>query len=154
MPPRRSYKKSRAGCGTCKLRRVKVGEMGDAHMVFITPPPIRIREQIADSFFPQCGEVHPICGNCKKRDISCNFATEATTPAPYSTSTLQLSPGTDRQSAGCGEVRNTWLSTATTILGEPPSPIPLPPLTWTLGSAQPLELRLIHHCTVMVYSTM
>jgi hypothetical protein len=52
MPPRRSYKKSRAGGGTCKLRRVKVGEMGDAYVVFTAPLSIRIREQIAGPFPP------------------------------------------------------------------------------------------------------
>jgi Fungal Zn(2)-Cys(6) binuclear cluster domain len=116
--------------------------------------PIQIREQIADSFFPQCDEVHPICGNCKKRDISCTFATEATRPTPYSTPTLQQSPGTDRQSAGCGAVRNTRLDIPTTILGKPSSPIPLPPQTGALRLAQPLELRLMHHCTAMVHSAL
>jgi hypothetical protein len=34
MPPRRSYKKSTAGCKTCKSRRVKVGEKGDAVEIY------------------------------------------------------------------------------------------------------------------------
>ncbi|KFY40544.1 hypothetical protein V495_05380, partial [Pseudogymnoascus sp. VKM F-4514 (FW-929)] len=43
MPPRRSHKKSRAGCQRCKLRKVK------------------------------CDEAHPICGNCTKHGVPCDF---------------------------------------------------------------------------------
>jgi hypothetical protein len=43
MPPRRSHKKSRAGCKRCKLRKIK------------------------------CDEVHPRCGNCLKHGVPCDF---------------------------------------------------------------------------------
>ncbi|KAF8545321.1 hypothetical protein BDD12DRAFT_811356 [Trichophaea hybrida] len=43
MAPRRSHKKSRAGCLRCKKRRIK------------------------------CDEVHPSCGNCIKHAIECDF---------------------------------------------------------------------------------
>ncbi|KAI0394731.1 hypothetical protein F5Y17DRAFT_240114 [Xylariaceae sp. FL0594] len=43
MPPRRSHKKSRAGCKRCKVRKIK------------------------------CDEVHPRCGNCSKHGVSCDF---------------------------------------------------------------------------------
>ncbi|KAH8593617.1 hypothetical protein B0O99DRAFT_206887 [Bisporella sp. PMI_857] len=43
MPPRRSHKKSKAGCKRCKIRKIK------------------------------CDEVHPRCGNCAKHGVSCDF---------------------------------------------------------------------------------
>lgn len=43
MPPRRSHKKSRAGCRRCKNRKIK------------------------------CDEVHPRCGNCVKHGVLCDF---------------------------------------------------------------------------------
>ncbi|KAI1811470.1 hypothetical protein GGS20DRAFT_104795 [Poronia punctata] len=59
MPPRRSHKKSRAGCRRCKVRKIK------------------------------CDEVHPRCGNCSKHGVSCDFEhpniRDQHTPAPSST---------------------------------------------------------------------
>ncbi|KAI0146579.1 hypothetical protein BJ166DRAFT_538136 [Pestalotiopsis sp. NC0098] len=43
MPPRRSHKKSRAGCRRCKSRKIK------------------------------CDEIHPRCGNCVKHGVACDF---------------------------------------------------------------------------------
>ncbi|KAH7026455.1 uncharacterized protein B0I36DRAFT_352308 [Microdochium trichocladiopsis] len=43
MPPRRSHKKSRAGCKRCKSRKIK------------------------------CDENHPRCGNCTKHGVPCDF---------------------------------------------------------------------------------
>ncbi|CAN8098666.1 unnamed protein product [Discula destructiva] len=43
MPPRRSHKKSRAGCKRCKARKIK------------------------------CDEVHPRCGNCLRHGVPCDF---------------------------------------------------------------------------------
>ncbi|RFU34353.1 hypothetical protein B7463_g1974, partial [Scytalidium lignicola] len=44
MPPRRSHKKSKAGCQRCKVRKIK------------------------------CDEVHPECGNCQKHGVVCDFS--------------------------------------------------------------------------------
>ncbi|KAE8444664.1 hypothetical protein EG329_014320 [Mollisiaceae sp. DMI_Dod_QoI] len=55
MPPRRSHKKSKAGCQRCKNRKIK------------------------------CDEVHPACGNCLKHGVPCDFegpiTPSATTPS-------------------------------------------------------------------------
>ncbi|KAI1505258.1 hypothetical protein F5X99DRAFT_368820, partial [Biscogniauxia marginata] len=64
MPPRRSHKKSRAGCRRCKSRKIK------------------------------CDEVHPRCGNCAKHGVPCDFEhpeiadtlAPAETPRPSSSS--------------------------------------------------------------------
>ncbi|KAH7410871.1 hypothetical protein BKA64DRAFT_366624 [Cadophora sp. MPI-SDFR-AT-0126] len=56
MPPRRSHKKSKAGCQRCKNRKIK------------------------------CDEVHPTCGNCLKHGVSCDFEcpeTPASVSTPY-----------------------------------------------------------------------
>ncbi|CZR65464.1 uncharacterized protein PAC_15364 [Phialocephala subalpina] len=84
----------------------------------------------------RCDEVHPICGNCTKRGISCNFEPKATISTPYSESAHQQSPGIVKEQPG-----------------KPSSPIVLQASTWAHGSAQTLEMRLIHHCTVTAFST-
>ncbi|KAL4862607.1 hypothetical protein BDV12DRAFT_178583 [Aspergillus spectabilis] len=47
MPTRRTHKKSRHGCKSCKQRRVK------------------------------CDEIRPVCGNCRQREEPCGFVAEA-----------------------------------------------------------------------------
>ncbi|KAL3417561.1 C6 zinc finger protein [Phlyctema vagabunda] len=78
MPPRRSHKKSKAGCQRCKLRKIK------------------------------CDEVHPQCGNCVKHGVVCDFDGNAPSPTIYAQSSsgsprvsvstpashLSLNPGT------------------------------------------------------------
>ncbi|RDW60180.1 hypothetical protein BP5796_11786 [Coleophoma crateriformis] len=56
MPPRRSHKKSKAGCQRCKLRKIK------------------------------CDEIHPQCGNCIKHGVVCDFEGGAPSPLPYESS--------------------------------------------------------------------
>lgn len=51
---KRPHKKSRAGCTTCKKKKVK------------------------------CDEVQPICGYCSQRDLECNFMSTERSPAPDS----------------------------------------------------------------------
>ncbi|PHH86354.1 hypothetical protein CDD83_10372 [Cordyceps sp. RAO-2017] len=71
MPPRRSHKKSRAGCRRCKTRKIK------------------------------CDEVHPRCGNCVKHGVLCDFESRqpsddllsAPTPAAARAASSQPSPG-------------------------------------------------------------
>ncbi|KAH8820326.1 hypothetical protein F5884DRAFT_816197 [Xylogone sp. PMI_703] len=50
MPPRRSHKKSKAGCQRCKIRKIK------------------------------CDEVHPECGNCQKHGVACDFSDPSVVP--------------------------------------------------------------------------
>lgn len=61
--PRRSHKKSRAGCSTCKKRRVKVCAAIETSV-----------PQILKSV--QCDEQKPECLKCLKRGLACCYASE------------------------------------------------------------------------------
>jgi hypothetical protein len=68
MPPRRSHKKSRAGCRRCKNRKIK------------------------------CDEVHPRCGNCVKHGVLCDFENpdiveDLTTPTADESPLMSSPPG-------------------------------------------------------------
>ncbi|KAG4438077.1 hypothetical protein IFR05_006443 [Cadophora sp. M221] len=62
MPPRRSHKKSKAGCQRCKNRKIK------------------------------CDEVHPTCGNCLKHGVSCDFESPETPASSSTPSFATPSP--------------------------------------------------------------
>ncbi|KAK4673309.1 hypothetical protein QC763_110760 [Podospora pseudopauciseta] len=125
MPPRRSHKKSRAGCRRCKARKIK------------------------------CDEVHPRCGNCVKHGVACDFehpevladlqaaaAAAAQTPSTPATTVNFGSPIVP--SAG-------HLSLASAPLARP---LPPPPMsTTTAPGHRLLELKLMHHYTVMTCKT-
>jgi hypothetical protein len=147
MPPRRSHKKSRAGCRRCKNRKIK------------------------------CDEVHPRCGNCAKHGVPCDFSnpdvleelavttntsTEsigAPTPSPAPTVNFNSGPRTPltRPRAPSSPAR-------------PPRPNPSPPTsvysqpsitssTHTIDHGadhgeRMLELRLMHHYTNVTSKTL
>jgi len=77
MPPRRSHKKSRAGCRRCKARKIKVC----AARVLYSYPGLSGRDHgrvllarcRADPGAVQCDEVHPRCANCVKHGVACDF---------------------------------------------------------------------------------
>ncbi|EFQ28899.1 hypothetical protein CGRA01v4_10357 [Colletotrichum graminicola] len=140
MPPRRSHKKSRAGCKRCKSRKIK------------------------------CDEVHPRCGNCVKHGVPCDFESPdvlddilvAITP---SSSTLSSNSPVDRASSMApsppfaGSNRGKTPSSA----GSPPvmnySPLYIRPSTATISTATTsnnrlLELRLMHQFTSMTSRTL
>ncbi|OTA59289.1 hypothetical protein K449DRAFT_333810 [Hypoxylon sp. EC38] len=124
MPPRRSHKKSRAGCRRCKARKIK------------------------------CDEVHPRCGNCTKHGVACDFEhpgvvdalTPVETPRPMtstsncdspSTSTLPPTPSVD--------------SSTPLPLYRNPEPLPL---TSNSKSSRMMELKLLHHYTTITCETL
>lgn len=61
--PRRAHKKSRAGCSTCKKRRVKVRSITK-----------HISASVAK--VSKCDEQRPECLNCQKRGITCCYTSE------------------------------------------------------------------------------
>lgn len=71
---RKAHNKSRAGCGNCKIRRVKVridGRTGFRHCSRNTIALTRVRLQ--------CDESKPKCKKCVSFGVSCNYgATEST----------------------------------------------------------------------------
>jgi hypothetical protein len=89
--PKRAHKKSRTGCKTCKLRKVKVRVA------------LRARSRgVFTNLQHQCDEKRPICGNCAKHFTNieiCDFgrateiATEnSSTASSSSTSNPPVSP--------------------------------------------------------------
>ncbi|KAK2022958.1 hypothetical protein LX32DRAFT_170977 [Colletotrichum zoysiae] len=133
MPPRRSHKKSRAGCKRCKSRKIK------------------------------CDEIHPRCGNCVKHGVPCDFESPdilddllaATTP-PNNTlsshSPVDGAPSIAPSLSVAGSNQGKTPSSA----GSPPvmnySPLYIRPSTATVSTATApnnrlLELRLMHHFT-------
>ncbi|KAK0733491.1 hypothetical protein B0T26DRAFT_684597 [Lasiosphaeria miniovina] len=128
MAPRRSHKKSRAGCRRCKSRKIK------------------------------CDEVHPRCGGCVKHAVACDFenpsvlvdilAAEAAL-SPLSPSIAATSPSTPAASIDFGSFPGP---------SAPATPLYRAPSTPGLSSTTPpshrlLELRLMHQYTAMTCKT-
>ncbi|PHH53080.1 hypothetical protein CFIMG_004837RA [Ceratocystis fimbriata CBS 114723] len=113
MPPRRSHRKSRAGCKRCKLRKIK------------------------------CDEVHPRCGNCVKHGVVCDFENPdvveeilaAVTPLAAPTPQTPASIGSDLVSTSSSSVLFmndsptaglNWAQTLDPALLSSPQPITIP----------------------------
>ncbi|KAI1348214.1 hypothetical protein F5Y01DRAFT_217080 [Xylaria sp. FL0043] len=153
MPPRRSHKKSRAGCKRCKIRKIK------------------------------CDEVHPRCGNCSKHGVSCDFEHPSfrdARPSPKAASTAAAAaaagpptetprPASSTTSASVSahspaapsDSPTTIASDTTTptIIGSTPVPIyktpePLPLSSTTTKKNRMLELKLLHNFTTVTAKTL
>ncbi|KAK6067586.1 hypothetical protein SCUP234_04522 [Seiridium cupressi] len=134
MPPRRSHKKSRAGC-----RRFKV-------------PPLTIA-----SFF-QCDETHPRCGNCVKHGVACDFehpalaeqlaipetptTTSATSPSFCDSPVTNRTPPTPVMPAGAPVPLKMYRQV------DPPS------LSTATKDNRMMELKLLHHYTTITCKTL
>ncbi|KAI0852782.1 hypothetical protein F5Y00DRAFT_226086 [Daldinia vernicosa] len=124
MPPRRSHKKSRAGCRRCKARKIK------------------------------CDEVHPRCGNCTKHGVACDFEhpgivdtlSPVETPRPTTSTSNCDSPSTST-------LPPTPSVESSTPLPFYRNPEPLP-LTNSNKSNRMMELKLLHHYTTITCQTL
>lgn len=134
MPPRRSHKKSRAGCRRCKSRKIK------------------------------CDEVHPRCGNCSKHGVPCDFenpdvihelqqpsgAAPADSPATAAATPYTPRPGHDFASpTGSHASPNAPAANTTPLYIQPPAAAISP----TAPVSRMMELRLMHHYTAHTYKT-
>ncbi|KAI1364591.1 hypothetical protein F5Y08DRAFT_204809 [Xylaria arbuscula] len=150
MPPRRSHKKSRAGCRRCKVRKIK------------------------------CDEVHPRCGNCSKHGVSCDFEHPniRDTHAPKAACTIDTAAGapteTPRPASSSASASasahspvahsensptNASDTTTPTVTGSTPAPIyktpePLPLSSTTTKKNRMLELKLLHNFTTVTAKTL
>ncbi|PNH39427.1 hypothetical protein VD0004_g7446 [Verticillium dahliae] len=144
MPPRRSHKKSRAGCRRCKSRKIK------------------------------CDEVHPRCGNCLKHGVACDFqnpdivedlvatasAPSPAAPAPASTTVSAADASTPASSPTIPSLSD--LKTPSQGVTSPAlsfaTPLYTMPSTPTISTKSPtnrlLELRLMHQYTSMTSRTL
>ncbi|CAG8971067.1 hypothetical protein HYALB_00009667 [Hymenoscyphus albidus] len=124
--PRRSHKKSKAGCQRCKLRKIK------------------------------CDEIHPVCGNCAKHGVSCDF--EGSSINPNSHSPVNNSPITANGFFAHRKTSSASPNSATSVSSSAKSPLAnsltmyqtpatlIRPNT-NQASSRLLELKLMHHYT-------
>ncbi|EPE08897.1 c6 zinc finger domain containing protein [Ophiostoma piceae UAMH 11346] len=141
MPPRRSHKKSRAGCRRCKSRKIK------------------------------CDEIRPRCHNCEKHGVACDFefpeiANEfaAQTPRPSYAATPGATPLPSADTPITPVLSNAFPSSATLArLGRPPTasvPLSIPQALALTAPGTPsaasrlLELRLLHHYSTSTFKTL
>ncbi|KAH9886771.1 hypothetical protein F4778DRAFT_438322 [Xylariomycetidae sp. FL2044] len=129
MPPRRSHKKSRAGCRRCKARKIKA--------------------------LSQCDEVHPRCGNCSKHGVPCDFEhpnlRDSLAPPDTPRPTTSPSGGGDSPSSSTLPPTPSLPSSTPAPIYRAPDPAPL------FGSSQKnrmMELRLLHHYTTVTCKTL
>ncbi|KAK7421083.1 hypothetical protein QQX98_002441 [Neonectria punicea] len=137
MPPRRSHKKSRAGCRRCKNRKIK------------------------------CDEVHPRCGNCAKHGVLCDFGNPEALDDFVNHSATSSDGGGAPTPTPSGSSFHTprtpsIRASPTPATGQkplPPSPIysqPSPPASTSLSGQgdRMMELRLMHQYTTVTSKTL
>ncbi|PHH63798.1 hypothetical protein CDD81_5455 [Ophiocordyceps australis] len=138
MPPRRSHKKSRAGCRRCKNRKIK------------------------------CDELHPRCGNCTKHGVLCDFenpqVVESFTPAPTPVDTaldgahVTAPPSTNLQLGINGARPPSRSPKSPRPAAAPPPLTPSTAMTISPGHARHpdrlVEFRLLHHFITKTSSTL
>ncbi|ETS87362.1 hypothetical protein PFICI_01190 [Pestalotiopsis fici W106-1] len=134
MPPRRSHKKSRAGCRRCKSRKIK------------------------------CDEVHPRCGNCVKHGVACDFehpelAEHLAIPDTPAATTSATSPSFCGSPA-VNRAPPTPVIPAQTMAAAAEAPLKLyrhvdpPNLSNATKNNRMMELRLLHHYTTITCKTL
>ncbi|RAL61677.1 hypothetical protein DID88_002745 [Monilinia fructigena] len=121
MPPRRSHKKSKAGCQRCKHRKIK------------------------------CDEKHPLCGNCKKHGVSCDFGDHPLSPDSPSFRPPTLLHQTSEESVAH---ISSPASTNSSILPLHQSPMQAIKTTNNPVHDRALELKLMHHYTATTSKTL
>ncbi|KAG9234347.1 hypothetical protein BJ875DRAFT_376627 [Amylocarpus encephaloides] len=89
--PRRSHKKSKAGCQRCKLRKIK------------------------------CDEVHPICGHCSKHGVSCDFEGVPISPISSFAEPLRILRQNTTESLGGASLASTPRSNAALPMYQTPT---------------------------------
>ncbi|SPO00916.1 related to UPC2 - regulatory protein involved in control of sterol uptake [Cephalotrichum gorgonifer] len=138
MPPRRSHKKSRAGCRRCKIRKIK------------------------------CNEVHPQCGHCVKHGAQCDFDNPVVIKELLEAASSSTTPSTPFEPASPSPsnlANAASVATQSPIISQPSPikpgfmsllqpPAPTIPLTAPAGSSRLTELRLMHHYTAHTAKTL
>ncbi|KAG9236150.1 hypothetical protein BJ875DRAFT_241514 [Amylocarpus encephaloides] len=121
---KRAHKKSRAGCQTCKTKRVK------------------------------CDEAVPKCGFCEKRDFTCLYTHKSPRSSSSSTSSLSPSPNgfhpEDRFPADGIETMDDESEFWSLVI----APQPVAKITTPLGALTPTDLRLMHHWSTSTWNTL
>ncbi|PSS25189.1 hypothetical protein M430DRAFT_95721 [Amorphotheca resinae ATCC 22711] len=121
MPPRRSHKKSKAGCKRCKTRKIK------------------------------CDELHPICGNCSKHGVSCDFQDSGFAPSTPNPSSNPLRNG--RYSTETPSISASSPGSNSAVVSFYRTPIDPVRASLNPAASRSLELKLMHHYTVSTANT-
>ncbi|KAI1342464.1 hypothetical protein F5Y15DRAFT_305065 [Xylariaceae sp. FL0016] len=128
MPPRRSHKKSRAGCKRCKNRKIK------------------------------CDESHPRCGNCTKHGVPCDFEYpeigDALMPAPDTPRSTTSPSASQCDSPSPSTLPATPAAAASTPTTVYRNPEPQLVLSTNSKSNRMMELKLLHHYTTITCETL
>ncbi|KXJ92033.1 hypothetical protein Micbo1qcDRAFT_59078 [Microdochium bolleyi] len=124
MPPRKSHKKSRAGCKRCKSRKIK------------------------------CDEAHPRCGNCTKHGVPCDFEYPEIANSFAVAETPRLSPSEYAASPAASSAYppTPAMATSTPVpLYRSPDHAPITPAS---NNNRMMELKLLHHYTTVTCKTL
>ncbi|KAN0098762.1 hypothetical protein V8E51_014425 [Hyaloscypha variabilis] len=122
MPPRRSHKKSKAGCQRCKNRKIK------------------------------CDEVHPVCGNCHKHGVSCDFEGPLT-PSVNTPTESTPTPSLLRNDSNSHGSSASTPQSFSTVLPFSQNPSQIVRANFNPASSRRLELKLMHHFTAITSQT-
>ncbi|KAK4188555.1 sterol uptake control protein 2 [Podospora australis] len=124
MPPRRSHKKSRAGCKRCKARKIK------------------------------CDEVHPRCGNCVKHGVACDFEHPEVIADLQAAQAAAQTPSTPAETVNFGSPIVPPSGAAAAGVAQLCRSLPAPNISQTTAPGHRLlELRLMHQYTAMTCKT-
>lgn len=139
--PKRPHKKSRGGCGTCKSRKVKVGQ---------SP-----KYQTSVHRF-QCDEAKPKCAYCEKRDLTCIYIPKPT--KSVSTSQDSHSPVDLLSDLSLGDLVFDFNEDVENIdrswemaMVRSPSP---PAVYSSIGFLSPTDLRYMHFWSTTTWNTL
>lgn len=144
MPFRRPHRKSRLGCKNCKAKRTK------------------------------CDEVHPVCGNCIKYNLRCDFGIPTGSKSPISSSlppaklppskkpvghptTPLLDGSSPPESGSLAQASSQCFSDDMSLVKTEDwtmKPGSLAARTMNTPQDRLLELKLMHHFTTMVSTTL
>lgn len=147
MPPRRSHRKSRAGCRRCKARKIKVLS-APRHPLSLPRKPVLT----CDVAF-QCDETHPRCGNCLRHGVVCDFehpelAEELAVPDTPATAMSAASPSV------CGSPDTNKSIPIPIVPLRMFRPVDSPNLSTATKDNRMMELRLLHHYTTITCKTL
>ncbi|TVY44612.1 Sterol uptake control protein [Lachnellula subtilissima] len=104
----------------------------------------------------RCDEVHPICGNCSKHGVSCDFEGGSSSPATSGVSSPSIQKSTTSTSGSLGN--NPHASPSSPGSGSALTPFYQTPrdlvrTNTNSAASRLLELRLMHHFTAKTYMT-
>lgn len=133
---RRAHKKSKTGCRTCKIRKVKV--LGSGCLITLAWK--------TDSSIPQCDERRPLCRNCERHFtnlVACDFDDREPVLDPavtFDTSQQGTSSSSSQSSGEFPSPSSRALAWRDGLVGRQTEPMSLPKAVGA-GRIDPFEAR-------------